>query len=423
MRGIRNEVRESAWAEVFAPERVACVWLPQFALRAERARRADLEARPVVLAGAEGTVSVLRACSPEALAAGMSVGMPAHTVAQRFPGTLVLPFDTAYYGQRYREALAALDAVSPRIEAQPLEVFYLDLTGLPQLHAPERLAAEARRALPPEFPPRIGVAAGKFTAWVAANFASPARPLEIPPEEAAVFLERAPSALLPVDAEMARRLDVLGLRSLGQIARLPRRKLLAQFGWAGERMHRLACGEDRAPLTPTESVPVIRETLAFAANAPTVGHFHLALRRLLERVFARPERAGRGVRQVRLDAMLEDAPPWERTVTLRSPCERAEQAFAELKRRLEGRHPAGALQEISVEVTALAARVERQPRLFPCERESRREKLAYELEQLRARMGDVRVYHIVEVEPWSRIPERKHALLSYDPSTNPDRSR
>ena len=34
--------------------------------------------------------------------------------------------------------------------------------------------------------------------------------------------------------------------------------------------------------------------------------------------------------------------------------------------------------------------------------------------QLRARYGHVPLYHVVEVEPWSRIPERRWALVSCD---------
>jgi hypothetical protein len=35
--------------------------------------------------------------------------------------------------------------------------------------------------------------------------------------------------------------------------------------------------------------------------------------------------------------------------------------------------------------------------------------------QLKQRYGESPLYRVVEVEPWSRIPERRHALLAYDP--------
>jgi len=395
------------------PARVACVWLPHFAVGMERARRPLAAGVPLALVGAgPRNEGVVRACSPEAVAAGLAVGMPAHAVPNRCRSALVLPFDAGYYQRCCEAVLEALDAVTPGVEAQPLETFYLDLTGLPHLERAEEVAAAVRSAVLPIFSPRVGVAPGKFTAWVAANRASPIRPVEVEAEERALFLEPAPSALLPVGPETARRLDLMGLRTLGQVARLPRSAMLAQFGWEGVRAHRLACGEDREVLRPYRPPLVLRESLAFPAAAPTEAHFYLALGRLLQHLCARPERGGRGIRQLRLEALLEAGDTWERTLTLRRPAERWEAIYAELKRRLETDRPVGVLMELSVELTALARHVEGQGRLFVDRRERRRELLKYELSQLRARFGKSRVYQIVEVEPWSRLPENRYALLN-----------
>lgn len=409
---------------------MACLWLPDFAVRAELARRPGLQHRPVVLVGSlpgQRTV-VVRACSPTAAAAGLRAGMPAQSLPQRCPGVVPLPFDSPWYEARYRALLSELDRVSPRVEAAPLEVFYLDLSGIEELDhdRAEPTAAAVRPLVPPEFSPRIGVAHGKFTAWAAAWSATAVRSIAVPAEAGALFLERLPSRLLPADPEIHRRLRLLGLRTLGQIARLPRSAFLAQFGWEGDRLHRLAGGEDREPLLPYEPPPAISETLTFPMTAPTAADFDLGLHQLLERVFQRPERRDRGVRQIRLQAVLESGEVWERRITLRRPRDRAEAVYLELKRRLDGGsppRPVGALTELTVELTALAVRMENQPRLLPDERQHRLELLSTELQHLRTRLQTLNphrqgeslpIYRIVEVEPWSRLPERRFALVNYD---------
>ena len=35
--------------------------------------------------------------------------------------------------------------------------------------------------------------------------------------------------------------------------------------------------------------------------------------------------------------------------------------------------------------------------------------------ELRLRLGHSPLYRVVEVDPWSRIPERRHALMRFDP--------
>ena len=35
--------------------------------------------------------------------------------------------------------------------------------------------------------------------------------------------------------------------------------------------------------------------------------------------------------------------------------------------------------------------------------------------ELKLRLGHSPPYRVVELDPWSRIPERRHALLNFDP--------
>ncbi len=428
-------------AEPFAPAWVACAWIPRFAVWLERQRQPGLPAGPLVLLGpAEAggkraleltPAVVVRDCSHEAEAAGIHRGMPAATLARLCPTAVTLPFDMPYYQQRHGALLEALDAVTPEIEAEPLEAFYLDLTGLPHLDPEDplgmaegvaegvRLAcASSLLSLPPSrLPVRIGIAPGKFTAWVAAHHATPARPVVITEAERAAVLRETASSLLPVDAEMRRKLDLLGLRTLARIEKLPRSAMLAQFGRQGERAHRLACGEDREPLMASRPRLVIRETLEFGDHPPTVAHFHLALHTLLERLWARPERRGAAVRQVRMEAPQEAGDIWQRTLTLRRPHEGWLTALGELKRRLDGLLPTGAVLALSMELTGLAGRVDGQPVLFTSEKQLRRERLRDALDHLRYRQrlrGQPPVQRIVELDPWSFLPEERHALINYE---------
>jgi len=52
---------------------------------------------------------------------------------------------------------------------------------------------------------------------------------------------------LPLDADTAHRFHILGLRTLGYLAGLPPRAVLAQFGPHGLFLHRLARGKDDRP--------------------------------------------------------------------------------------------------------------------------------------------------------------------------------
>ena len=37
------------------------------------------------------------------------------------------------------------------------------------------------------------------------------------------------------------------------------------------------------------------------------------------------------------------------------------------------------------------------------------------VKELKLKLGHSPLYRVVEVDPWSRIPERRHALLNFEP--------
>jgi protein ImuB len=123
---------------------------------------------------------------------------------------------------------------------------------------------------------RVGVADGLFATQLAARAARPA--LVIPPGRTAEFLARQPVSVL-ADQDLARLLDRLGLRTLGDLAALPAGDVASRFGVAGETVYRLACGLGSRPLAvrpPAEDLSVsqefdppepLAEPVVFAAKA------------------------------------------------------------------------------------------------------------------------------------------------------------
>jgi DNA polymerase-4/protein ImuB len=68
-----------------------------------------------------------------------------------------------------------------------------------------------------------------------------------------------------------------------------------------------------------------------------------------------------------------------------------------------------------LELVALTPAAGRQETLWVDAKRQQRELLQETLRQLKARYGYCPVGRVVEVEPWSRIPERRVAFLAYDP--------
>src|SRR5690606_26076798 len=130
--------------------------------------------------------------------------------------------------------LKSLYTVSPLVESASEGLAFLDIRGLPALkQGPDAVFREMEAAVPAHWQSQMGMAANKFVAYVAARRAEPGAPRRVSPEEAPSFLAFQPLEWVPATPEMHRRWRLLGLNMMGQLARLPRGAVEAQFGKAG----------------------------------------------------------------------------------------------------------------------------------------------------------------------------------------------
>jgi nucleotidyltransferase/DNA polymerase involved in DNA repair len=251
--------------------RVACILLPDFEVAVELSRHPEMAGGPVVVGGLPHERKNVRSRSSEAAAFGIAVGMPLRKASGLCPEAVFLPPDDRLYQVAMDRVLETLDAFSPKVETStpntqhptpnPL-VAYLDASGLELLFGPDeelgqRIAAavEVRTGLRP----RVGIGAGKFVAYVAAMVASSGSAVVVKPGEERRFLAPLPVERIPSSGEMQRRLGLFGLRTMGQLADLPKGALGEQFGAEGVEASRLAKGIDERPVVAREIPTILRE--------------------------------------------------------------------------------------------------------------------------------------------------------------------
>ena len=393
---------------------VACLLVPALALACELAERPALVGRPVALAD----VAELRVedATPEAGRRGVRPGMTLREAAAYCPALTVLAQRPARVARAAESLVAALEAVSPLVEeAAPGEV-YADLAGLEGLYPEPGMVEQAvLTAAPAALHPRLGVAEQRFTAAAAARSAAPDGVQRVEPHESAAFLAPRPAGWLPLDGEAIERLRSFGVETLGAFAALPRHAVAAQFGASGDRAWLAARGEDPTPLRPR---PWTRERIVehVQAQPPLVSREAVLLgaQQLLRRALRQPRAARRFVRLLRLRAVSEDEQLWERTQTLKEPAGDRERLWTALRPAIECADFPGPIARLELELGGLTAGSGRQSDLF-VEHARRREQLDEMVRHMKVRYGHSPVAQVVEVEPWSRIPERRYALMDYDP--------
>lgn len=262
-------------------------------------------------------------------------------------------------------------------------------------------------------PTRIGVGPARFCAYAAASRARSRRAKIVSAGAVRAFLAPLPVELLHDRFERAEELvgalERLGVGTLGELARLPEAAVADRFGALGLRARRLAGGGDE-PLRPRRCGEELVEALELpeAASGEQLGR---ALEMLVDRLLAQRGRRGRTLRKLRLEARLEAGGSWRAEVVLREASGDARRLRLALGPKLgELPSPAAAL---AVRALGLGPPGGEQRALTRSERERRRERLAEAVRQARAAAGRDAVLQVLDVEPDSRVPERRVLLAPY----------
>jgi len=397
--------------------RVACVWLPHFPIAIERRTSPALNKRAVIIGETTEQRGTVLDCSAEAEAQGVRVGMTLRQALGLCPSASFLPPDLPRYGDSFDQILRTLETMSPLVDPVALGCAFLGLDGLnghyrDEMALGDALAQAVRQAS--GLMPSVGLAEGKFTARVAATVSAPGEVCLVPKGQERRFLAPIDASLLPCSRDTLRHLGLFGLRTVGDLASLHLGAVQAQFGSEGRRIWELAQGIDREPLRPLKREESIREHLAFYAPLISREALVTAGRELLTRLLGQPAMNGRAARRMTLRALLSDGRCWERAIVFREATADREQMLCVLKSVIEAAPLTAPIEELAIELSGFAGETGKQEGFFSGNGRQRRQ-VAESIRQLKARYGRSPVLQIVEVEPWSRIPERRHALIDYDP--------
>jgi protein ImuB len=278
-----------------------------------------------------------------------------------------------------RPVAGALAAVgrdcSPRVELYGEDVVVFDARGLQRvLGPPSVVAAEVSRlAAARGVVVHVALAGTMTAAWLLAHARRGTTVVHPGGERAALSSlpieglraigtsdHRTPGRVPSAERRVPDLLSVLsrwGVRSLGDLARLPRGDIRARLGVLGVRCHQAACGEDVTPLVPT-SQP-LRFVERMELEWPIAGLEPLAfvLARLCEGLSMTLERADRGAVAIVTRLRLVGRRTHERVLHLPAPMREARLMRTLILIDLEAHPPDDAVEVVEVELGVAPGRI------------------------------------------------------------------
>ncbi len=391
---------------------IACLTIPGLELKVALRRAPSLALRPAALAPEPQGEPLVGPVTSAAEVLGVRPGMRLGEALATCPQLALVEPDPAGAELAWEEVVRALEDAGFAVEPTAPGVAYFETRGVERLYGGlEPALRRALGAVGSELDARIGAAERRFAALAAASVARPGQVVVVREEELPQFLAPLPLTLLPLERQRYEELEALGVRKLGQLAGLPGGAVAERLGPDGRRAWGLARGGAAARVRGRRPPVEVAESLEFPEAVGNELTLRRALGALVETVLARPERRDRFVRKVALAARLVGGGSWRRTLTLREPTGDPDRIRVALAPRLADL-PAPVL-ELRVELVELTEPSGQQLELLAAGAEDRR-RLREGLRQVRASTGSGSVCTVVEVAPWSRIPESRALLVPRD---------
>ena len=322
--------------------------IPHFPAALMRREDSDLGNRPLILIGPEGRVL---GTSAEAAACNIITGMTARVAEIRCPEARLLEVDMTRCQVESEALLQLLEQIASRVEPHGWGAAYVDLSGLARNHSDavtlcQKVGQTIRQEMGADLQPALGWNSSKFTALAATapgrwpgDRVQPGhfRVVTTPQEQG--FLQPLPVTLLPLPEKVLQRLCFLGLRTLGQYAKLPPAAVWQQFGQVGKLAHRCARGQDDRPITPRWQMPHLVAKIEFEIPLVERERLLAELDRLVSPILAKLQGNLQACRKLRLTAQFDDGSTQERARTFLLPVAENGQVLRALSKLLDGLRP------------------------------------------------------------------------------------
>jgi len=225
----------------------------------------ELKGKPVIVGGSTGLRGVVSTASCEARRFGVHSAQPMMEARRLCPQGVFLKVRMDRYHEVSRRIHKILSSYTPKVEPISIDEAFLDVGGCETLFGrSEDIARAIKIRIKKEtgLTCSVGVAPNKFLAKIASEMRKPDGLVEVREDEKESFLVDLPvSKMWGVGKVTERKLQQMGLRTIGELRRLSLFQLKNIFGKLGARVYQLCRGiDDRVITNKRETKSISSET-------------------------------------------------------------------------------------------------------------------------------------------------------------------
>jgi DNA polymerase IV len=263
--------------------RILHIDMDAFFSSVEQKRHPELVGKPVVVGGDGDPTKrgVVSTASYEARKFGIHSAMPLRTAYKFCPAAAFLPVDYEEYSRVSEKIKAILKEVSPIVEDVGIDEAFLDISLIDR--ASDEIAREIKRRIKEgtELSCSIGIAPNKLLAKIASDLEKPDGLTIIAEEDIHSRIWLLPvRKLRGVGPKTEAYLKAIDVKTIGELAALPRERLVEEFGQSyGDYLYEASRGIDESELVTHWEPKSISREITFQRD---IDNWQLVAKNLVE---------------------------------------------------------------------------------------------------------------------------------------------
>jgi len=227
----------------------------------EQQCRPDLRDKPIAVIGS-GTRTVITTSSYQARRRGVKTGMTVYEARRKCPDIHLVIGNNRKYIDTSCRIVRIFQQFTPLVEVYSIDEAFLDVTGcIPLFESPEEIAGRIKACIRGDLgiTCSIGIAPNKLLAKLASGMRKPDGLFRVLARDVPGLMEDLPvEELCGIGSHLSRSLGHLGVRTCGQLGRMPAEILSRRYGIIGERLQAMGQGRDDTPVIPIGEEPEVK---------------------------------------------------------------------------------------------------------------------------------------------------------------------
>jgi len=333
--------------------------------KVEERRNPAIRDKPVVVCVYSGRTEDSGAVSTANYVArgyGVKSGMPIFLAKRKLKevDAVFLPMDHAFYEEVSDDVMGTIRGFADSFEQVSIDEAYLDVTQRTSrsFETAHKLAQQLREEVKARenLTCSVGVGPNKLAAKIAADFQKPDGLTIVKPDKVESFLAPLPvKRLMGVGTKISKRMESLGIKTIGDLARYDVQALIQAFGKnLGSYLHSASLGIDEAPVQERGEAESISRISTLKEDTRDFNVLSERIAELCKDVHVKVLERNVSFRSVGLIAVLTDMSIRSRSRTLESPSRDLE-ILRNTANELAGR----LLEAVELEIRRIGVKVSR----------------------------------------------------------------